>query len=134
MPNVEQLALQLNQPQQELQQQHQRMQQVKAESARLRADGLGVASAHPRFGKPGTFSVQEKEWREWFVRFKSFVVGVYGEFGLAADAADQVEDVVKQAGQLYVALQQLTSKKAFDVLRPAPVGAGLEGLEVPTQI
>eukprot|EP00971_Amphidinium_carterae_P279624 5550974-Amphidinium_carterae.1 len=41
------------------------------------------------------------------------------KLGLAADAADQVEDVAQKAGQLYVALQQLTSKEAFDVLRNA---------------
>eukprot|EP00971_Amphidinium_carterae_P285898 5676538-Amphidinium_carterae.1 len=38
-----------------------------------------------------------------------------------------MEDVLAKAGQLYVALQQLTSKEAFDILRNAPVGAGLEG-------
>eukprot|EP00971_Amphidinium_carterae_P345181 6485998-Amphidinium_carterae.1 len=48
-------------------------------------------------------------------------------FGLAATAADQVEEMAKTTSQLYVALQQLTSKEAFDVLRNAPVGAGLEG-------
>eukprot|EP00971_Amphidinium_carterae_P088616 1753444-Amphidinium_carterae.1 len=50
---------------------------------------------------------------------------VTNRFGAAAPAADQVEDVLAKAGQLYVALQQLTSKEAFDVLRNAPVGAGL---------
>eukprot|EP00971_Amphidinium_carterae_P161617 3204183-Amphidinium_carterae.1 len=49
---------------------------------------------------------------------------VTNRFGTAAPA---VEDVLAKAGQLYVALQQLTSKEAFDVLRNAPVGAGLEG-------
>eukprot|EP00971_Amphidinium_carterae_P035239 693598-Amphidinium_carterae.2 len=148
----------IDQPAQQLQQQHQRVQQVEAENARLRTDGIGalphlvqVLSAQTRdrlpslvdtkgIGKPASFSGKEDKWREWSVKFESFVVGVYGEeimsvllwaseqeteiserdldlkFGLAADAADQVEEVARKSGQLYVALQQLTSKEAFDVL------------------
>eukprot|EP00971_Amphidinium_carterae_P180885 3588154-Amphidinium_carterae.2 len=46
---------------------------------------------------------------------------------VAAAGADRIEDVQAKAGQLYVALQQLTSKEAFDVLRNAPVGAAEPG-------
>eukprot|EP00971_Amphidinium_carterae_P210347 4173440-Amphidinium_carterae.2 len=48
---------------------------------------------------------------------------VHLKFGAAAPAADQTEDVLK-AGQLYVALQQLTSKEALDVLRNVPWARG----------
>eukprot|EP00971_Amphidinium_carterae_P171971 3409724-Amphidinium_carterae.1 len=44
----------------------------------------------------------------------------HNKFGAAAPAGDQIDDVQAKAGQLYVALQQLTSKEAFDVLRNAP--------------
>eukprot|EP00971_Amphidinium_carterae_P132802 2630132-Amphidinium_carterae.1 len=40
---------------------------------------------------------------------------IYNRFGPAVDAAEQVDDILKKSGQLYVALQQLTSKVAFDV-------------------
>eukprot|EP00971_Amphidinium_carterae_P332228 6466285-Amphidinium_carterae.1 len=95
-------------------------------------------------GEPATFSGKEDDWREWSVKFERFVVGIYGgsmravllwaaerdaeiadvhlKYGEAAPAAD-----LTKTGQLCVALQQFTSKEAYDVLRSAPVGAGLEG-------
>eukprot|EP00971_Amphidinium_carterae_P201957 4007212-Amphidinium_carterae.2 len=98
MANVEALAAQLNALQAELRQRHQRMQLVEAESARLRADGLGAlpqliqvlqSQARDRLvaslvdvkciGKPATFSGKEDEWRELSVKFESFGVGVYGK-------------------------------------------------------
>eukprot|EP00971_Amphidinium_carterae_P321883 6398375-Amphidinium_carterae.1 len=82
MDNVEALAAQLNALQTELQQQqHQRMQLVEADNARLRADGLGalpqltqLLQSHTRdrppslgdtkgIGKPATFAGRENEWR-----------------------------------------------------------------------
>eukprot|EP00971_Amphidinium_carterae_P089320 1767757-Amphidinium_carterae.1 len=42
MAHVDQLAQQVQQPQLELQQQHQRVQQVEAKNARLRNEGLGT--------------------------------------------------------------------------------------------
>eukprot|EP00971_Amphidinium_carterae_P038977 766108-Amphidinium_carterae.1 len=137
MANLEALAAQLNALQTELQQQYERQTRDRLPSL---VDTKGS-------GKPATFSGKEDEWHEWSVRFESFVVGVMQavlswaaeqdtenrwadvqlKFGTAAPAADHIEDVLAKAGQLYVALQQLTSKEAFDVLRNAPMGAGLEG-------
>eukprot|EP00971_Amphidinium_carterae_P305401 6069192-Amphidinium_carterae.1 len=97
MANVDQFAQQLNALQQELQQQHQRLQQVEAANVPLRADGLGALrnllqliqalqwSADTRqttFAggrKPATCSGKGDEWREGSVKLESFVVGACGE-------------------------------------------------------
>eukprot|EP00971_Amphidinium_carterae_P275776 5472193-Amphidinium_carterae.1 len=104
-------------------------------------------------GKPTSFAggaEGEQMWREWSTKLESFIIGVYGErfravlawaaesavelsqqnwegrFGELSGDAVRADSITEKVSQVYIALQQLTSREAFDIVRNTPVANGVE--------
>eukprot|EP00971_Amphidinium_carterae_P255308 5068378-Amphidinium_carterae.1 len=115
-----------------LEQMQQQLQQLAGQIAQLHDDNQQLQQ---RGGQEG-----EQQWRKWSTILKGFIIGAYNKdfrrvmtwvaenphgisqadwqanFGFGADQQDIVDSSDDKVGQMYLVLQQLTTKETFGVV------------------